>query len=196
VVTRPTSESDEEISPRSATLLYRGVGQLLILGGLVAGAMFKWGSHHGPGVSMEVSWFAYVVASGCFLIGVRLNHYGRKLQLIEPSGPSPDDGRPPVLYLRPFAIDAELSQVPGNHPDLSARTEEEQMIAVLGEPGPVVAIGEPGERLPQLGASRTYVIHESWQDAVRVQIEKARLVVLAPGTSPGVMWELRSASRC
>jgi hypothetical protein len=47
--------------------------------------------------------------------------------------------------------------------------------------GPFVAIGRPGERLPQLGAIRLYVADPEWQEMVTRLMSEAALVVLRAG---------------
>ncbi|MEM1296020.1 MAG: hypothetical protein AAGH89_11690 [Verrucomicrobiota bacterium] len=89
------------------------------------------------------------------------------------------DSRPPILYLRSFADDKTVY------------LEEEQLAGVFGPAGPFVAIGRPGERLPQLGAARLYVADEDWQDRVLELMQRAQLVVLFGGETPGLGWELR-----
>ena len=57
-------------------------------------------------------------------------------------------------------------------------TEEEQLAEAMKDVGPFVAIGRPGEALPELGAGRPYASHAEWQDQVGQLISKAQLVVL------------------
>jgi hypothetical protein len=64
------------------------------------------------------------------------------------------DHRPPVVYLRSFKAD-EVTRRGTIFGDF--QTEEEVLAEVLSEFGPVVAIGKPGEELPELGAARLYV---------------------------------------
>ena len=67
---------------------------------------------------------------------------------------------------------------------------EQELAFILQRVGPVVAIGKPGERLPELGAARIYVSHESWQQTVLEMLERSSLVLARVGASPGVLWEL------
>ena len=57
--------------------------------------------------------------------------------------------------------------------------------------GPLVAIGQPGEHLPPLGAARGYYADEDWQGAVLGWTARARMVALIAGRTEGVVWELR-----
>ena len=110
------------------------------------------------------------------------------------------DPRPPILYLRSFQDDADSTI----DDDASAWTRgwlkilrppspEEELAAILERLGPVVAIGKPGEELPELGAARLYVAHDAWQAKVQALMAQAALVVIRVGTSPGVLWEIEQA---
>ncbi|MBV9890126.1 MAG: TM2 domain-containing protein [Rhizobacter sp.] len=109
------------------------------------------------------------------------------------------DPRPPVLYLRSFADDGAV--LLGDPSRLAQRgaaliapaSPEQEMATILGAIGPVVAIGKPGEPLPELGAARLYVADDAWQAKVRELMRMARLVVLRIGASPGLIWEIEQA---
>jgi hypothetical protein len=75
----------------------------------------------------------------------------------------------------------------------SVRTEEEQLVSVLSEVGPVVAVGKPGEDLPELGARRVYFSHQIWQQSVGELMSEAALVVLRPARTSGIWWEISYA---
>ncbi|MEO5741772.1 MAG: hypothetical protein ABIS29_14375 [Vicinamibacterales bacterium] len=125
------------------------------------------------------------------------------------------DGRPPVIYLRSFRDDeamvarpvrltleairwkylvneytrAGLFRVMFQHGRLRLeQTVEEELSAI----GPFVAIGEPNERHPDFGATRAYFEGDDaqWRDAVKSWIESAAMVVVVPGATEGLAWEL------
>ncbi|MEZ5293856.1 MAG: TM2 domain-containing protein [Vicinamibacterales bacterium] len=109
------------------------------------------------------------------------------------------DARAPVVYLRSFQDDGEMV-VRGATPlpawmnaivsAGSAMSIEQELAAILRRLGPVVAIGRPGEPVPDLGAARFYVPHDRWQAAVLDLLDRAALVVVRIGTSEGVRWEI------
>ena len=68
---------------------------------------------------------------------------------------------------------------------------EEQLANYFRGFGPFVAIGRPGERLSFGGAARFYVGNEDWQETVQRLIEEASVVMLQPGESEHVWWEIR-----
>ena len=108
--------------------------------------------------------------------------------------------RPPVVYLRPFTADAKdeigllhsLFEVTG---EASSVSLEEQLSNAVISIGPLIAIGQPGEELPTPGAIRMYAVGDEWRDIVERWIVKARLVILRPGATPGIGWEIDTALR-
>jgi TM2 domain-containing membrane protein YozV len=112
------------------------------------------------------------------------------------------DPRPPVLYLRSFRDDDDAHIDDGGSRAVGLTMElvrppspEEELAELLARFGPVVAIGKPGEPLPELGAARLYVPHDRWQRKVLDLMAAAGLVVVRVGTSPGVLWEIEQALR-
>jgi hypothetical protein len=53
-----------------------------------------------------------------------------------------------------------------------------------------VAIGRPGEALPQLGAARTYASDAEWRAKVLAIMAASRLIAVIVGATPGLGWEL------
>lgn len=108
---------------------------------------------------------------------------------------------PPILYLRSFQNDESYRKKPWWHwlamwfaPWMSMMpksSHEEQLVAKLTKVGPVVAIGDPDEELPKLGAYRMYVGHDQWKQAVADLMERSQLVVLRIGLTEGILWELQ-----
>lgn len=105
---------------------------------------------------------------------------------LEPTGRevTRDDPRPPVLFLRSFAAEPLL-------------TVQERVLSRIVELdlGPFVAVGNPGDMLPQLGAARFYerdfaTDGRNWKLFVRELLLRASLVIVAPGRSAGLGWEI------
>ncbi len=147
---------------------------------------------------------------GIFLsyLGVRTLNRGRRhfvpIGLHRLSG----DPRPHVLYLRPFDDDGAELQISlatinrswaarGNWRQLGSmfrfiHTNEQYLSLAFKDIGPLVAIGDPEERLPRLGATRVYARGErGWQDLVAQLAAGARYVLLQIGRSPGLLWEVQ-----
>jgi hypothetical protein len=137
--------------------------------------------------------------SGLRIVGKRFVAEHADLLLI-------NDQRPPVLYLRPFGED---TSAPPDRRPLSNRnvdptgaafllpyalgkSDEEELASAVSQIGPFLAVGRPGERLPQLGAARLYVSSEEWQDTVDRLLDKACVVILRVGSTmtEGFWWEV------
>jgi hypothetical protein len=109
------------------------------------------------------------------------------------------DGRPPVLYLRRFVKEnkpfAHLSRAPAaplGMPDRSRPTFEAFLGKAINERiGPFVALGNPVDRLPPLGAAREYVDDAQWQDRLlRLANAAQRILVVVTSGGQGLAWEL------
>jgi hypothetical protein len=100
------------------------------------------------------------------------------------------DRRAPVLYLRSFE-DESLRALPSG--DMEDRLEI-ILTETLSLVGPVVAVGDPADDLPPVGAARDY-FGEQWQQSVRQFMERARIIVAIVNTTPGVVWEVETIRR-
>jgi hypothetical protein len=130
----------------------------------------------------------------CLLLGSGLL-WMRKLRARPANHVLSDDQRPPVLYLRSFKDD-ELTSRPIRETGLPVPfTEEEYLVEVLRDFGPCIAIGQPGESLPDLGAVRIYLADDAWQDKVRELLISSKLVVLRAGKTPNFLWEVEQGIR-
>ena len=98
------------------------------------------------------------------------------------------DARAPILVLRSFrddggGIEALLGAPTG------PRTFEQVLVEPLGAHGPVIAIGQPDEALPHLGAHREYV-DEDWQRRVLARLAEAAIILVVLDETPGLLWEI------
>jgi hypothetical protein len=101
----------------------------------------------------------------------------------------------PIVYLRSFAADAAWFDSPLDLFWLIVRgaryeTYEWSLAKAVRSVGPLIAIGEPGEKLSPLGAARIYVEGDNWQKVVEELVERSQLVILRAGRTPGFWWEL------
>src|SRR6185503_8649681 len=125
------------------------------------------------------------------------------------------DGRAPVTYLRPFRDDEAMVgrpirfsfdvfrwsyilteytrggmlRVMSQHGQVRLEQAIEDEVSAIG---PFIAIGEPHESHPDFGATRAYFEgdDEAWRTAVQSWIARAALVVVVPGQTKGLGWEL------
>jgi len=117
------------------------------------------------------------------------------------------DTRPPVLFLRSFQDD-ELMLAPVARFNLwtvfeAHKTDkghdftlEEAIAEVLQEYGPVIALSQPGQPLPPLGAARENIVGDHWQEIIDRYIAEARWIVAIIATSPGLLWEFERIIEC
>jgi len=107
-----------------------------------------------------------------------------------------NDLRPPVLYLRSFQ--ADLSDERRRWLNLIFRSKdgvpssrEEELTELMTRIGPVIAVGRPGEKLPQLGAARVYISDDQWQESIKTYMNQCQLILIRAGKTAGLKWELR-----
>ena len=97
-------------------------------------------------------------------------------------------GQAPVVFLRSFGDDA----TDGRQLNPFHKASFEQLVGKsMRRFGPFVAIGRPSEDLPLLGAARDYVRNDAWQAHALDLMQKAKLIILAAGTTNGLKWELQ-----
>ena len=158
----------------------------------------------GADVVQRYGWPA-AVASGAAVIaaGHFAFHVGKRLAAREIWRP---DDRPeseaPILFLRSFEDDQLEFKRPawnllGRWLDLWSfrRNVDEALIDEAAQYGPVVALGRPGEARAPFGALRHYSAHEDWQAVITETARRAQAIVIAAGSSPGVLWEYELLSR-
>ena len=157
---------------------------LMILGGVIYVAS--------GGVDESFSAFlALPLIFGGMLLFYRGRQYKARAKAAGPDSPL-RDSQPDVLYLRSFQTDPSTT-----YRRLTAgwTTEEEELGSVLRPFGDMVAIGQPGERLPVPGATRMYASESEWRQVVLASMRSAPLVVIRAGSSPGLLWEMGQAIR-
>lgn len=160
------------------------------LGGFLAFVVLWYAAGFHPGDWFSgVGFVVYAVSLWLFTLGRRMRISGAERVLAE-------DARPPIVYLRPFGTDrAEIARRLSSWVRISPRegfekTYEQRLARTLHEIGPLVAVGDPTERLPLLGAARTYAPDESWQETVDELTGRAGVVMLHAGESEGFAWEV------
>jgi hypothetical protein len=132
-----------------------------------------------------------LVLIGVLLLARALWRVGRRLNLRHRNEIILRD-KPPVLLLRSFTDDVAGISPNMLIPRLFRRRKrlEETIGEQLTRAGPFVAIGRPGERLPQLGANRLYVGDSEWQTVVESYIARSDLIIVIAGKTHWVQWEL------
>lgn len=143
------------------------------------------------------SWLGLLVAAYVMLVLSRLAAR-RTHQLASRSRvltPDAEVTRDDNLYLRSFGDDGlrlrsldPFAGVLGQLTGGAVRFEE--LIAAGPAHTRTVAIGRPGEPLPELGAHRVYVRDDAWQDLVARTASRVGTIFLVAGSSAGLGWEV------
>jgi hypothetical protein len=99
------------------------------------------------------------------------------------------DRRPPILFLRPFDDDnLQTTNSPSKAIlDYSLEARLSQHFFLFG---PFLAITDPRDTVPQIGASRIRLSDDKWQRAVLALVGAASVIIVYLGKSKWITWEL------
>jgi hypothetical protein len=184
-------------------IVYIILGRLLIfLSFLIWGALVMYQGHQEGGKlhTLYPGVIPSLILGAIGVAGVRCARRGKKLRTLPGELLLKQDTRAPVVYLRSFAVDGSeitMSDSPASSFSmfglrLEVPTAEEDLARVFYGIGPFVAIGNPSEALPELGASRIYVGNSDWHMIVTDLVRRAKIVILRIGTSKGLLWEIEN----
>jgi hypothetical protein len=146
---------------------------------------------------VNVNRWPYNITSQVFFVSIALVARGRRMRLGGAERLLTKDARAPIVYLRPFGADrAEIGKRMSSRVRISlserfVKTYEQRLARALRKIGPFVAVGNPAERLPLLGAARMYAADEDWQATVGELIGRAGVVLLHAGEGDGFTWEVQ-----
>jgi len=174
-------------APRYARTAYYGGGGLSLVGLI----FLSWGFLFLAGQPEQLSIWAVLAGIGgglgVMIVGSMISRRAQKSLQPTASELQAHDQRRPIVLLRSFSDD-DLTLAGGW--DL-----EEILARELGTFGPFVAIGRPGEPLPEIGAARNYYTDAEWQKAVTKWMDEALALIVLPGLSGGLGWELETIQR-
>jgi hypothetical protein len=168
--------------------------RIIGIGLLVVGALLPFGLRF----VQEAPLLLYLLPAALLVIGGFTFYRGRQLSARRAAPADLTTAGPRVLYLRAFTSDPTTVKQ-SLYPLLTVglfsglTSDEEQLVEVLRPFGRMVAIGQPGEWLPDPGAARVYRDDNAWQATVDEQMRLARLVIIRIGSGEGLQWELRHA---
>lgn len=181
------------VAVRGACYAVIGLGILFI--GVAA---IWWAAQLADGGANPGQW-ALQLLSGVALLagaGLTISTSKRILAAVVPARFGEDSTYEDTLFLRSFNDDEMRFRGPnpnvgflGVFDGLTVRFEE-LMAFLLKEKAPLIAIGKPGEPLPELGAVRTYVSDDHWQSAVEETAKRVDSIMLVAGVTDGLEWEL------
>jgi hypothetical protein len=182
-------------APGKGRLFYLGGGGLLALGFAVFLAAVLSMQAEGESPEPWPTIAAIVVGMAAAGLGALAMRHGK--QLLQPTATElqAHDPRPPIVLLRSFADDKLLVVTGRANDGLKTGDFEEHIKDELELFGPFVAIGKPGEPLPALGAARNYYADADWQSAAAAWMDQALLLVVIPGLTGGLGWELDAIRR-
>ena len=156
--------------------------------------------------SLDELWWVLLPSLALYLIsarvGFQLLRSGWKYDVVPAEQLLAGDPRQPVLYLRSFETDSEIFLRPDGFLNKATTilfdyavtfSPEQELAEVMNRVGPVIAIGKPGEPLPELGAARFYVGDADWKAKVIDMMARSRLVIIRTGSTPNLEWEIEQA---
>jgi hypothetical protein len=106
-----------------------------------------------------------------------------------------DETKPIILYLRSFdadgtGIDMSTTFFPWMKLlNIKFYTHEQGLLNKLRKKAQCIAIGKPGEKIPEIGAYRLYFNDDEWKDKVLSYLERSVLIIMRPSETHGVLWE-------
>lgn len=190
-----------------------GSGVLIVLAGAVGVHLTRW-KIFGFSLTGIPAWYFGVIAA----LGGVLYFLGPMVFGLASTSPakrlSNEPERMLFLYLRPFELDvrnflqlavgaaagvlAYLIRVEGWGLALSFLpliiniSKEQGFYYALAPLGEFIACGRPGEKLQPVGAARVYV-RGDWKQEITEYMARARLVIVRPGSTPSIQWEVHRA---
>jgi hypothetical protein len=176
------------------------VGRLIYLAGLVGAFSFPVAllisslSELGVMTGWGVPDFLVLAVFAFPIFGLMI-FFGRRLMQPAAYTKLTDAEELPVLLLRAFADDerrverkTDLTNILFFGYQKKIRLEE-AIAEELWQIGPFYGVGQPGEILPKLGASKAYFSDEQWQGEVMSWMRSAQLIVMIAGQSEWLKWE-------
>lgn len=187
---------------RGAIVKLLGGNLLIICFGLVA--INDYVDRGDFGEAWKDSWLiapAIVIFLWLARKGSTLVRTGWKYDAVSAAQALAEDHRAPVVYVRSFRDDQKMIVVDSRIRRLFAAlfeylvaiSPEQELAMIMNRIGPLVAIGKPGEPLPELGAARFYVADDQWQDKITDLMQQAKLVVVRVGGTANLQWEIDRA---
>jgi hypothetical protein len=156
--------------------------------------------------------FVFFFAHLSYSISRRIRNRLRKLSIQSALDLRKYDTRSPVLFLRSFSYDHYSYQIALRNtrvlwntrgvpwyavfdPGVEAPTLEECILQNYSLYGPVIALGNPADKMSYLGVPRDYLEHDHWKDKILSLMEESILIVLVVGKSDSLAWEIEQIRR-
>lgn len=178
-----------------------GANLLIVCFGVVA--LFDSGLIKESWMESGIGLVLFAVAMVLFVVltrkGVVLFRKGWKYDALPADELLQEDARRPVVYVRSFKEDDKIFLKTGRFRWTShlmyavAISAEQELALIMNRVGPVIAIGKPGEPVPELGAARLYARDDEWRKKITDLMKRARLVVVRAGATANLQWEIDQA---
>ncbi len=131
---------------------------------------------------------------GSFFTGARFfRKLDKQQKAIDAKGIMRTDTRAPILFLRSFSEDHSTVIDKSRWPIaiISSDPEFEEVLAKqFSTFGPFIAIGNPEDKLPPIGAARDYVEGKGWQERVEELLKDSELIIMLIGSTDSLLWEM------
>jgi len=146
---------------------------------------------------LSLFWFPLGMVPVCLLLGWGGQRLLQRLLRFSLESLQEIDTRAPVLFLRAFRDD----QVPLRAPRLALfgrllemgrkpTSLDQLLLEEATSCGPVVGLGNPGDKRPPYGAARGYFDDKTWQEAVADLARHSVFSVICIDDTEGIWWEV------
>lgn len=185
--------------PRSRTEIAVALLTLGLKGAMVAVGIFTAGqgiAHVNTGdlfSGIPLMALAIGLLTYCYLPVAIIDRHLQKVKEFDFARTTKTDA---VLFLRSFGDDdlrlySPYGSIGPRYRFIPGRKRFEEVLssALIGR-SELVGVGKPGEKLPMLGASRTYWDHDNWKDAIRSTASRTDGLLVLAGKTPSLGWEM------
>lgn len=187
-ITEMPNISNEDKSQAGGTPKFLGL--TMVLGGLIGSGYLYYEYKGGLISALTFQIICYILVYA----GAVIAQYGRKLEAKTIEQTLALYKKQPILLLRPFAIDSDpefdfipFSIIPNLQQTFSIEQQIQQATCHLG---PLIAIGDPKDMLPTIGAARTYFQNMEWFDKAKDYMNIAQIIIVVWGGDSGIQREL------
>jgi hypothetical protein len=98
------------------------------------------------------------------------------------------DSRPPILVLRSYANESSFDT--SQEVFIEKTKFETELANIFSIFGPSISLANPKNPIPYIGVAVEAVSDELWKESFFSYLDKASLVVVMVGKTPGFLWEL------
>lgn len=212
---KPAKSSPESVSDHEALrnpFRHAGIGKLFQFAGVsicIIGLASIFGA--GQKDALDLMLYGLAAVAGGYYTWLR----GTRISSVSAEELLDSDSRAPIVFIRSFGDEEQSFRLKSffamigryfvdsgfQQRYFQAGTSfwrpmlQQQFKWLFNQIGPYVAIGRPGEKIPATGAARLYVSDNDWKKVVGDFFGKARLIIVHPGKTTGLRWEINEIIR-